>query len=265
MIDVPPSWYKKIKEKCEKEPDKLHIVFFDELTNALPSIQGMAFNIILDKEVNGIWKLPNNCRIVAAGNDMDDSLSANEMAEPLFNRFAHVYIETTVDKWLRWASRKENNIHPVIYAYISFKHFIGINVLRETFDGKSPNADPRKWEMASRVLYTTGKPKMLEGLIGKELTKDFCEFCSQKVITIERVTNNQDVDDLVKIMKDNEKFATALNLSKCSEKDLKVVREFVAKLGDRPLAMFDVLWSKGEEKRLEKIAKLRLDFNARRN
>ena len=65
-------------------------VFFDELTNALPSIQGMAFNIILDKEVNGLWKLPNNCRVVAAGNELKDSLAANLMPEPLFNRFAHV-------------------------------------------------------------------------------------------------------------------------------------------------------------------------------
>ena len=68
MIDVKPSWLKKLEEKCEKEPDKLHILFFDELTNALPSIQGIAFNIVLDREVNGIWKLPDNARIVAAGN-----------------------------------------------------------------------------------------------------------------------------------------------------------------------------------------------------
>ena len=266
MIDVPPSWYKKIKEKCEKEPNKLHIVFFDELTNAMPSIQGMAFNIILDKEVNGVWKLPSNCRIVAAGNDMDDSLSANEMAEPLFNRFAHVYIETTVEKWLRWAAKPENHIHPAIYAYISYKNNSGkgSEVLRTKFNGKTPNADPRKWEMASKVLYTTGKPKMLEGLIGSELTKDFCEFCNRKVVTVDRVINNQYTDELIKVMKGPEMFVTALNMSKCEEKDLKVVREFVSKLGDRQLAMFDVLWSKGEEKRLEKIAKLRLENNTRR-
>lgn len=51
MIDVKPSWLKKLEEKCEKEPDKLHIVFFDEITNALPSIQGISFNIVLDREV----------------------------------------------------------------------------------------------------------------------------------------------------------------------------------------------------------------------
>lgn len=23
MLDVPPTWYKKLQEKCEKEPDKI--------------------------------------------------------------------------------------------------------------------------------------------------------------------------------------------------------------------------------------------------
>ena len=113
MIDVKPTWLKKLEEKCNAEPDKNHIVFFDEISNALPSIQGIAFNIVLDREVNGIWKLPENARIVAAGNDMKDSLAANQIAEPLFNRFAHVYIKTTTESWLKWAS--ENNIHPAIY------------------------------------------------------------------------------------------------------------------------------------------------------
>ena len=58
MIDVQPTWLKKLQEKCKNEPDRYHIVFFDEITNALPSIQGIAFNIVLDREVNGIWKLP---------------------------------------------------------------------------------------------------------------------------------------------------------------------------------------------------------------
>ena len=82
MIDIKPTWLKKLEERCEKELNKYHIVFFDEITNALPSIQGIAFNIVLDKEVNGIWKLPKNARIVAAGNDMKDSLAANQLAEP---------------------------------------------------------------------------------------------------------------------------------------------------------------------------------------
>ena len=172
MIDVKPTWLKNVEEKCSKEPDKNHIVFFDEITNALPSIQGIAFNIILDKEVNGKWKLPENARIVAAGNEMADSLAANKLAEPLFNRFAHVYIETNTNTWLKWAV--ENNIHPAIILFIEEKNG---SALRTAFNGVLPNADPRKWEMASKILYETNNPEMLRSLIGEELTKEFIEFC----------------------------------------------------------------------------------------
>ena len=199
MIDIPPSWYTKVVYKCTKEPEKLHLVFFDELTNALPSMQGMAFNIILDREVNGKWKLPKNARIVAAGNDLEDSLAANKMAEPLFNRFAHVYINTEAEDWLEWALAEEDNrrldnklfeskekIHPAILSYIESKYDKGINVLRTPFNGIKPNADPRKWEMASKVLYKTNKPEMLRALIGEELTNEFISFVKKstdKVLT----------------------------------------------------------------------------------
>ena len=270
MIDVPPTWYKKLQEKCEKEPNKLHIVFFDELTNALPSIQGMAFNIILDGEVNGIWKLPENARIVAAGNDLDDSLAANEIAEPLFNRFAHVYIDTTVDDWLDWAmtpdknyealdyQRQENSfkIHPAIYAYIAYNEAISKYVLRTRYDGKKPNADPRKWEMASKVLYKTGKPEMLRALIGEDLTRDFIAFCTQKVLSIEDVLNENYSEEDLK-MDTSKKYITIVNLSLVDEENVEVIRDFVAKLGKELLATFYLLWTHGDETRLEKIAELK--------
>ena len=277
MIDVPPTWYKKLQEKCEKEPNKLHIVFFDELTNALPSIQGMAFNIILDGEVNDIWKLPENARIVAAGNDLDDSLAANEMAEPLFNRFAHVYIDTTVDDWLDWAmtpdknyealdyQRQENSfkIHPAIYAYIAYNEAISKYVLRTRYDGKKPNADPRKWEMASKVLYKTGKPEMLRALIGEDLTRDFIAFCTQKVLSIEDVLNENYSEEDLK-MDTSKKYITIVNLSLVDEENVEVIRDFVAKLGKELLATFYLLWTHGDETRLEKIAELKLDKNLKK-
>ncbi len=277
MLDVPPTWYKKLQEKCEKQPNKLHIVFFDELTNALPSIQGMAFNIILDGEVNGIWKLPENARIVAAGNDLDDSLSANEMAEPLFNRFAHVYIDTTVDDWLDWAmtpdknyealdyQRQENSfkIHPAIYAYIAYNEAISKYVLRTRYDGKKPNADPRKWEMASKVLYKTGKPEMLRALIGEDLTRDFIAFCTQKVLSIEDVLNENYSEEDLK-MDTSKKYITIVNLSLVDEENVEVIRDFVAKLGKELLATFYLLWTHGDETRLEKIAELKLEKNLKK-
>jgi len=252
MIDVKPTWLKKLEARCEKEPDKYHIVFLDEITNALPSIQGIAFNIVLDKEVNGIWKLPENARIVAAGNEMKDSLAANQLAEPLFNRFAHVYIETTVESWLKWAS--ENNIHPAIYAYIAYKKD---SVLRTDYNGETPNADPRKWEMASKMLYSTKNPEMLRALVGEDITREFVSFCNQRIITLEDVlTGNYSDSDLE--MNTSEKYATAIGLSQVDMENFEVVREFVLQLGEEICATFESLWAHGEEERLEKIAELRM-------
>lgn len=253
MIDVKPSWLKKIEEKCEKEPDRMHIVFLDEITNALPSIQGIAFNIVLDREVNGIWKLPENARIVAAGNDMKDSLAANQLAEPLFNRFAHVYIKTTTESWLKWAS--EHNIHPAIYSYIAYKKG---ETLRSKYNGETPNADPRKWEMASKMLYATGSPEMLRALVGEDITREFVQFCNQQVITLDDVINGNYTDRDIQNLNTAERYATTMGLSQVEEEHLDKVRGFVTGLGAEFGAIFDALWIHGDESRLEIIAEAKL-------
>ena len=253
MMDVKPSWLRKLEEKCEKEPDRLHIVFFDEITNALPSIQGIAFNIVLDREVNGVWKLPENARIVAAGNDMKDSLAANQLAEPLFNRFAHVYIKTTTESWLKWAS--ENNIHPAIYAYIAFKQG---ETLRSKYDGEKPNADPRKWEMASKMLYSTGRPEMLRALVGEDITREFVQFCNQQVITLDDVINENYTDRDTEALNTAERYATTMGLSRVDDTNLEKVRSFVTELGAEFVAIFDALWTHGDESKLEILAEAKL-------
>ena len=254
MIDIKPSWLKKIEEKCTSEPDKLHIVFFDEITNAFPSIQGIAFNIVLDREVNGIWKLPDNARIVAAGNDMKDSLAANQLAEPLFNRFAHVYIKTTTESWLKWAS--ENNIHPAIYAYIAFK---GEKALRSEYNGEKPNADPRKWEMASKILYETGKPEMIRSLVGEDITREFVAFCNQEVLTLEDVLNDNYTDNDIYGLNIAKKYATVIGLTQVDEDNLVKVRSFIlSELGEEFCSLFDLQWCHGDEGRLELIAEAKL-------
>ena len=253
MMDIKPSWLRKLEEKCEKEPDRFHIVFLDEITNALPSIQGIAFNIVLDREVNGVWKLPENARIVAAGNDMKDSLAANQLAEPLFNRFAHVYIKTTTESWLKWAS--EHNIHPAIYSYIAYKKG---ETLRSKYDGEKPNADPRKWEMASKMLYATGSPEMLRALVGEDITREFVQFCNQQVITLDDVINGNYTDRDIQALNTAERYATTMGLSQVDDANLEKVRGFVTGLGGEFGAIFDALWTHGDESKLERLAEAKL-------
>ena len=195
------------------------------------------------------------------------------MSEPLFNRFAHVDIETKVEDWLLWASTpsetyerldyKENNapmkIHPSVYAFIAYK---GENALRTKYTGKEPNADPRKWELASKVLYETRKPEMIRSLVGKDLTMEFVSFCQQRVITIEDVLSGNYTDaDLD--MNTGEKYNTAVGLSSVSMEHFEKIREFVKRLGPEICATFETLWARGIEERLEKIQEIKLSERTR--
>ena len=250
MTDIKPTWLKKLEAICEKEPHKCHVLFFDELTNALPSIQGSAFNIVLDREVNGMWKLPENARIVAAGNELNDSLAAYQLAEPLFNRFAHVYIQTSLDAWLMWAS--ENRIHPAIYAFIACSEG---RPLRSEYDGQLPNADPRKWEMASNLLYATGKPEMTRSLVGESITSDFCNFCKKRILTPEDVLKGIDAAALQ--LSKEEMHNSVICLTQVGIVQLERTRSFVKGLGDEYCVLFDYIWAHGDYSRMEALAELK--------
>ncbi len=250
MQDKKPTWLKTFEERASVD-DNMHLVFFDEITNAPLAIQGFCFNIILDREVNGMWSLPKNAGVIAAGNEIDESISANELAEPLFSRFGHIYISDNLKEWLDWAVN--NNIHPAIIAYMTFTN--GVN-LRTKYNGITPNADPRKWEMASKVLYETSNVSLLNGLIGEEVTKSFIAFCKTKTISLEDVINGN-YDDNAFVMDTNQKYVTALSLSRVDINNFEKVYNFMVKVGEEPLALFENLWAKNDQDRLEKLREIK--------
>ncbi len=258
---APPPWYTRLVEKCEKEPDKIHILFLDELNNASPNMQKYAFSIALDRKVNDRFELPKNVRIAAAGNEVEDSLSAYDISQPLYDRFAHVNIKTTPEQWLNWASL--NNIHPSIYAFIAYG---GERVLRTEInpDKQTPTADPRKWEMASKMLYSTKNPQMLRGLIGEDLTQEFISFCMQPVITVEEVINGDyDMNDY-KNLNVSESYATVVSLSQVSEEHVEIIKDFIENLGPEFVNTFYSIWAHGDKERLEKVAELQMTSNVKK-
>ena len=236
---IPPPWYTSLCNKCEDDPSRIHILFLDELTNTRnnDSIQKYAYSIALDRMVNDRFPLPKNVRVIGAGNEEKDSKIASSLAAPLHGRFAHVYIETKVDKWLLWAT--ENNIHPSICAYIACR---GEDALRTKFTGKEPNADPRKWEMASKVLYKTGKPKLLNGLVGKKITDEFCAFCSVPILTVEDIVGGEYDEEMVSTMSPDRQAAQIAVLSTVSEEHIGEIKEVVSKMNKESRALFDLLW-----------------------
>ena len=169
IVDIKPVWLLKLEELCED--GSLHILFFDELTNATKQTQSVIFKIVLERIVNNRWPLPENARIIAAGNDRAESTVAHDLAEPLFGRFAHLYIRTTVENWMPWAVR--SRINPFVLEFLANNDLY----LRTPYTGTEPNADPRRWELASRVLDASGNDFSLLGpLVGDKTAEAFVKF-----------------------------------------------------------------------------------------
>ena len=169
IIDIKPAWLVRLERLCED--GKAHILFFDELTNATKQTQSVIFKIVLERFVNNRWPLPSNARIVAAGNDRSESSAAHDLAEPLFGRFAHIYIKTNVENWMPWAVKKKIN-HYVL-------EFLANNslYLRTPYTGTEANADPRRWEMASNALEASGNDfSLLEPIVGRDTAQAFIRF-----------------------------------------------------------------------------------------
>ncbi len=245
--DIPPTWYTELCKRCEEDPDHIHIVFFDELTNANKNLMGYAYNIVLDREIDGKWKLPENARIVAAGNEADESIAATKMPEPLFRRFNHVNVVTTLNKWLLWASK--HDIHPAIYAFVASRgEDSDKQILRTKCDGKNNCVDPRKWEMASKMLKATNNPAKLKCIIGDRLTQEFINFIKIDIITLSQVLNGEYKEEgRIEISK----AARSLpGLAAVDENNIKVVRDFVYKhMYPEQVKQFKIYWTRRNKER----------------
>ena len=104
------------------------------------------------------------------------------------------------------------------------------------------------------MLYATGNPEMLRALVGKDITREFVEFCNKEVITLDDVINENYSEEDIQSLNTAQRYATTMGLSQVDEENMEKVRNFVTNLGVEFGAIFDSLWAHGDEKRLERIA-----------
>lgn len=229
IIDIKPVWLVKLERICED--GKLHILFFDELTNATKQTQSVIFKIVLERVVNNRWPLPENARIVAAGNDRDESSVAHDLAEPLFGRFAHIYIKTTVENWMPWAV--ENKINPYVMEFLANNDLY----LRTTYTGTEGNADPRRWEMASKVLDSSGNDFSLLGpIVGRETAETFVKFFRAQEQLAELGAYS---DEEIARLSVARRYQVAQQCLYAEGARPKEARELVSRLGPEYLAWFE--------------------------
>ena len=123
------------------------LLFLDEMNSAPASVQAAAYQLILNRRI-GRYRLPDNVRIVAAGNRESDKGVTFRMPTPLANRFVHQEMRVDFESWHAWAV--QNNLHKDVVGYISFAK----QDLYD-FDAKSASrafATPRSWTFVSELI-----------------------------------------------------------------------------------------------------------------
>jgi len=120
------------------------ILFLDELNMAPPAMQGVAQQLILDRQV-GSYVVPENWYVWAAGNRKEDRAAVFDMPTPLANRFLHLQVEPDFDSFKAYALL--NGVHEQIIAFLSFR-----STLLHKIDPLQPAwPSPRSWVMASKL------------------------------------------------------------------------------------------------------------------
>ncbi len=244
-----PAWYTELCEKCAKEPKKRHVLFIDELTNVREQEQSAVFHIVLDHSITpNCGKLPDNVSIVAAGNSMDESTAAYEMAQPLERRFyGHIYLQPNIPDWLDWASRVNKkkghlNVHPLVAAFVAS---MGDTVFCPQYDQDNPpkyKIDPRGWEQVSDLIYANGNviyEELIANKIGPALTRALIAFTKTPALTVENVVNGEYIQQDIPQSFDAQ-YALAMMWRYARPEQIPAIRAFVTEhLNKEILAVYD--------------------------
>lgn len=141
-------------------------LFLDELNSAPPAVQAAAYQLVLNRRV-GSYRLPDNVRILAAGNRMGDKGVTYRMPSPLANRFMHLEIKVDFEDWEHWALT--NQIHPHVVGFL--KQFKGDLYNFDPVQHDRAFATPRTWSFVSDMLDDdlpdSANTDMVAGLVGE--------------------------------------------------------------------------------------------------
>lgn len=162
------------------------ILFFDEFNLAPPSIQGAAYQIILDGKIGEHVLPPNTMRIAASNPTNKAGMLGHDLALPTKNRFIHYDMVHDYNAWIEWAEGP-GSIDPRVIGWIRSKPDALMDVPR-TNDLKDVKGfpTPRSWHYVSDCIYgvseiTSSKnmhlsSNMITGCIGNRGAAEFIGF-----------------------------------------------------------------------------------------
>ena len=142
------------------------ILFLDELNLAPPTMQGMAQQLILDRQV-GSYRVPEDWFIWAAGNRKEDMAAVYDMPSPLANRFLHLEVGPEFESFKRYALT--HGVDEQIIAFLAFRP----DLLHKLVPQQNAWPSPRSWVMASQLHRAD---LGVESAVGAAVAQEFKAF-----------------------------------------------------------------------------------------
>lgn len=263
----PPDWYKRA---CEAPC----VLLLDELNRATPEVMQAAFQIVLDRELNG-WKLHEQTRVFAAINASAE-YTVNEVDPALLDRFWCVDLTPDVKDWLKWAKSKNTSKPCGLNVVYFVADFIQQNDKwldpPKTVNPGDVHVSRRSWERLSDTLEHAGLADeekanddmfypLCIGFLGIEATSAFQSF----VKNIDNQVSGKDIiDNWAKTQAKVQRLGQErLNIAieKVSEYVVKKLTTLTPKQGKNLKAFMDhlphelriVCWSKLTQEGIDKI------------
>lgn len=174
--DKSVEWY--VSGEFPRSKDSRGILLFDEISAADRSLQVAAYQLILDRCLGKLYKLPPGWLIVAAGNRTEDRAVSTTMSSALANRFLHFEMEPNRDNWLDWA--QTHDIHPAIQGFIRYRPEYLFMQDHQNLERGWPS--PRSWAKVSKMCHIYNEKndtllrKIVFGLVGNGAGVEFMAF-----------------------------------------------------------------------------------------
>lgn len=156
------------------------ILFLDELPGADEQTRIAAYGLILERRINR-WTLPDEWRIIAAGNRPEDGAISCDFGSAMNDRLVHLVVEPTAPDWLAWAVG--NDICREVMAFIQVRPdlLMGTPQMRRADQSIAPS--PRSWARVSQVYQTVGSTRIRQiavaGIVGDATAHEFLTIASE--------------------------------------------------------------------------------------
>jgi len=149
------------------------ILFLDELVSAAPSVQAVAYQLILNRRV-GDYVMPDGWGIIAAGNRAGDRSLVHTMPSALSNRFVHLDYTIHNDDWHEWADT--HKLNTFVTGFLRFRPAL----LHAHDPSKNERAfpTPRSWAFVSDLVgnsheLSSGTFELVKGCVGEGAATEF--------------------------------------------------------------------------------------------